>query len=52
MKLDVIKLIFKQIEEEGRKKGPDSAAIIENLCSVLIETVDKYYLICDGKHMV
>lgn len=52
MKLDVIKLIFKQIEEEGRRKGPDSAAIIENLCSVLIETVDKYYLILDGKHMV
>ena len=37
---------------EGRKKGIDSSAILENLCSVLIETIDKYYLIVDGKQMI
>ncbi len=28
LKLDVIRMIFKQIEEEGRRKGPDSSAIV------------------------
>ena len=30
----------------------DSSTIIENLCSVLLETIEKYYLIVDGKQMM
>ena len=52
LKLEVVKYIFERIREEGIRKGPESAAIIENLCSILIETVDKYYLIVDGKQMI
>lgn len=36
IKMEVVRAIFKKIEEEGARKGPDSFAIIENLCSVLI----------------
>jgi hypothetical protein len=36
MKVEVVRAIFKKIEEEGRRKEQDSSAIIENLCSVLI----------------
>jgi len=37
---------------ENKIRSYKSAAIIENLCSVLIETIDKYYLILDGKPMI
>lgn len=43
---------MQRLADEGKKKNVDSPAIVENLCSVLIETVDKYYLIVDGKQMV
>jgi hypothetical protein len=52
IKLDVIRSIFDKMREENKRKGPESAAIVENLCSVLVETVDKYYLIVDGKQMI
>ena len=52
IKLSILGLIFDQIGLEANKRGPDSGAIVENLCSVLIETVDKYYLIVDGKQMI
>lgn len=52
IKLEVIRAILQRMADEGKNKSPESPAIIENLCSVLIETVDKYYLIVDGKQMV
>ena len=36
IKLDVIRSIFDKMKEESRKRGPDSSAIVENLCSVLV----------------
>jgi len=36
IKMEVVRAIFKKIEEEGKIKGPESPAIVENLSSVLI----------------
>ena len=47
-----MRAIIKKIEYEHKVRSEHSASIIENLCSVLIETVDKYYLIVDGKQMI
>jgi hypothetical protein len=33
-------------------KRSDGGLIVENLMTVLIETIEKYYLILDGKSMV
>jgi hypothetical protein len=52
LKLDVMRAIMRKIEQEHRARTAGSSAIIENLCSVLIETIDKYYLILDGKQMI
>lgn len=52
LKLDLVRAIVRRIEAEHRAPSPSSAAVVENLCSVLVETVDKYYLIQDGKQMI
>lgn len=52
MKLDIMRAIVRKIEVQSKVRSASSASIIENLCSVLIETVDKYYLIVDGKQMI
>ena len=43
---------MQRIENERKAKGPDSGVVIENLMTVLIETIEKYYLILDGKTLV
>ena len=52
LKLEVMRAIVRRVEAEHRARSASSAAVVENLCSVLIETVDKYYLIQDGKQMI
>lgn len=52
IKLDIMRAIIKKIDTENKIRSQSSSSIIENLCSVLIETVDKYYLIQDGKQMI
>jgi hypothetical protein len=52
VKLDVMRAIIKKIDTENKVRSASSPSIIENICSVLIETVDKYYLIQDGKQMI
>ena len=54
----MIKLIDNSIESErkGNNKSENESYIstlrVENLSSVLIELLEKYYLIADGKQMV
>ena len=35
-----------------KTKNERSCIIIENLCSILCDTIEKYYLILDGKQMM
>jgi hypothetical protein len=44
--------IIAKISNEARIKNPNSLSIIENLTGVMIETIEKYYLIADGKQMM
>ncbi len=48
----MLKKIISKIETERKLKRPDSGLVIENLMTVLIETIEKYYLILDGKTLV
>jgi hypothetical protein len=48
----LLKKIISKIETERKLKRPDSGLVIENLMTVLIETIEKYYLILDGKTLV
>ena len=52
MKLNVLNLIVSKIKAENSMKTQDSYLIIENLCSILLETIEKYYLIVDGRQMM
>ena len=51
-KVGVVKSILQRITEEGSTQGVNSVLAIENLSAVLIEVVDKYFLIVDGKAMM
>lgn len=58
IKLQVLKVLYSQIKSsfEGYKKdngkNDKNEIVIENICDVLIEIVEKYYLITDGKVML
>ena len=52
IKVDMVNRIIRKIEQEFKNKGPRSCIIIENLCVILCETIEKYYLIVDGKQMM
>lgn len=47
-----MKKIIAKIETERKLKRPESGVVIENLMAVVIETIEKYYLIADGKQLV
>jgi hypothetical protein len=51
-KINVLQSIITRIQTEHTINSLDSATIIENLCSILVETIEKYYLIVDGKQMM
>ena len=48
----MIKKILNKIDLERKKGTTDSSIKIENLIVILNETIDKYYLIADGKLML
>ena len=58
LKLQIIKILLDQIKVafEGYKKdkgkNEKNEIIVENVCEILIEVVEKYYLITDGKNML
>ncbi len=47
-----MKKIISKIGKEQNHKRDDSVVIVENLMTIVIETIEKYYLILDGKAMV
>ncbi len=47
-----MKKIITKIGYEQKHKQQDSVIIVENLMTIIIETIEKYYLILDGKTMV
>ena len=44
--------IIEKIDTERKKQGEDSAIIVENLSMVIYETIEKYYLISEGKPLL
>jgi hypothetical protein len=59
LKLQVLKNLFGQVrssfngyQKDGRKDYDKYEIVIENICEVLIEIIEKYYLISDGKVML
>lgn len=51
-KVELVGRILRKIESEMKVKSDRSCIIIENLCVILCETIEKYYLIVDGKSMM
>ena len=52
LRKEVLRKIIRKIQQESQRGHPASPAIVENLSGVLIETIDKYHLIVDGKQMI
>lgn len=58
LKLQVLKVLYSQIRSSFQNykadggKNEKNEIVIENICEVLIEIVEKYYLITDGKAML
>lgn len=52
IKLEVLNKIVNKIETESMNKREKSCNILENLCLILCETIEKYYLIIDGKQLM
>ena len=44
--------IIEKIDTERKKQGEDSGIIVENLSMVIYETIEKYYLISEGKPLL
>lgn len=57
LKLQVLKTLFSQIRSsymasKKNTKNDKNEIIIENNCDIMVEIVEKYYLISDGKLMM